>query len=417
MAFLAAAAIALLTTPLFRQLARRVGLVDKPAPYKAHTVPVPYLGGLAIALGTLTGTVSGSGPGLRVGAVTLIAAALCVVGLIDDDRQLPPRTRLAVEVMAAGATLALGLRFEVTGVAVVDGVLTVLWIVGLTNAANFLDNMDGLGAGVAASMAGSSLFLMLGGDARPVAVMAAAVLGACLGFLAYNKRPASVYMGDAGSLFLGYVLAVITLAATQSLPSGPRLVVPLMLAAVPIVDTTTVVMARLRRGIRPTQAGTDHLSHRLVHQGLPPGPAVAVLVTASLLVGLLGALAGHGALPLSVAAMAAAVVLGAVLRAALPARVYDTPASGPPRWLPAVGALGLAGAFLAWQTGLMPIGGTGNATPWHPADEGMSLPPLALLAAAFAVLGVAVVVVVRHRRQASPLACPNQLLIAQMEEV
>jgi UDP-GlcNAc:undecaprenyl-phosphate GlcNAc-1-phosphate transferase len=416
MAFVAAAAIALLTTPLFRQLAQRVGLVDQPATYKTQTFPVPYLGGLAIALGTLAGIALAPGQGVRVGAVALIAVALCVVGLLDDDRQLAPTPRLAVEVTAAVATFALGLRFEVTGIGTVDGGLTVLWIVGLTNATNLLDNMDGLGAGVAASIAVSSLFLMLAGDAWPVAVMAAAVVGACLGFLAYNKRPASIYMGDAGSLFLGYLLAVITLAATQTLSAGHRLVVPLMLAAIPVADTTTVVMARLRRGISPVQAGNDHLSHRLVRRGLSPGPAVAVLVTASLLMGLLGSLAGRGSLPLSASLAAAAVVLGLLLGAALPVPVYDTPVTGLPARVRMVGAAGIVGAVLAWQTGLIPIGDLGPSVPFHPGSAGLSPPLLILLGAGFAVLGTTLLVVARQRRQAVPRVLPDDLLIRQLKD-
>lgn len=415
-AFLVAAAIVLLTTPLFRQLARRVGLVDKPATYKTHIVPVPYLGGLAIALGTLTGIAVAPGQGIRVGAVALIAAALCVVGLVDDDRQVRPGKRLAVEVIAAAATLVVGLRFQLTGVGLLDGALTLLWIVGLTNAVNFLDNMDGLGAGIATSIAGSSLVLMLSGDARPVGVMAAAVVGACLGFLAYNKRPASVYMGDAGSLFLGYLLAVITLAATQSLPAGPRFVVPLMLAAVPLADTTTVVMARLRRGISPAQAGKDHLSHRLVRRGLPPATAVGVLVAASLLVGVLGALAGWGPLPLSSAVIAAAIVLGLLLWAALSVQAYDTPVTGLPAPLRLAGAAGIAGALLGWQMGLVPFGGSGAPGPFHREGAALNAPPLIQLGAELAVLGVALLVVARQRRQAVPRVVPHHLLAHELKD-
>jgi UDP-GlcNAc:undecaprenyl-phosphate/decaprenyl-phosphate GlcNAc-1-phosphate transferase len=399
-ALFAAAAVALVTTPLFRQLARSIGLFDEPAPCKVKTVPVPYLGGLAIAVGTLIGILVAPGGGFEVGAVMFIAAALCALGLLDDDHHLLARTRLAVEVIAALATLALGLRFQVTGIGLVDGGLTVVWIVGLTNATNFLDNMDGLGAGVAASITGSSLFLALGNGGQSVAVLAAAVVGACLGFLAYNKRPASVHMGDAGSLFLGYLLSVVTLAATQSLPPGPRFVAPLMLAAVPVADTATVVVARLRRGIHPTQAGKDHLSHRLVRRGLPAGSAVAVLVTASLLVGFLGAFAGRGVLPLSAALGVAVIVLGLLVRAALPARVYDTPAVGLPGWARLVGVGTIAGAVLAWQTGLFTLGGSGSTTPLLQAGNGMSSPVLALLGAGFAVLNT-VLLVVCHRRQAT----------------
>jgi UDP-GlcNAc:undecaprenyl-phosphate GlcNAc-1-phosphate transferase len=326
-ALFVSAAITLLTTPLVRELARGIGLVDKPAGYKVQPVPIPYLGGVAIAAGTLAGMLVVGGPWPPLGALALIAVGLCVVGLVDDHRLLAPTTRLGLEAVAAAATVALGLRLTATGIAVVDGALTIVWVVGVINATNLLDNMDGLGAGVAASIATSSLLLMLDRDGAAVIGLAAGLVGACLGFLAYNKRPASVYMGDAGSLFLGYLLAVITLASTQSLPSaGTRLVTPLMLAAIPVADTTTVVLARLRRGISPMQAGRDHLSHRLVQRGVQPGSAVALLVSASLLMGLLATFAGRGTISLPAAAVAAAAVLGPVLRAALQARVYDAAA-------------------------------------------------------------------------------------------
>jgi UDP-GlcNAc:undecaprenyl-phosphate GlcNAc-1-phosphate transferase len=328
-AFLVAGTVTLLLTPLFRRIARGIRLYDVPGPAKVHSVPVPYLGGLAIAAGVLTAIALTPADGLRVGVVAVMAAALCAVGLVDDAWHLPPRTRLVIEALVALVTLAVGIRFEVTGSPAVDGALTVLWIVGLINAINFLDNMDGLGAGVAGSIAISSMVLALGVAGGPGAALAAAVVGACLGFLAYNKPPASVYMGDAGSLFLGYLVSVIALSVTQPLLSDARGVVLLLLAAIPLADTTTVVILRLRHGISPVQAGKDHLSHRLVAVGLSRESAVAALVSSSLTVGVLGALAGRQILPMSAAVIGAVLVLGLVLPAAIAAPVYRTPAPEP----------------------------------------------------------------------------------------
>jgi UDP-GlcNAc:undecaprenyl-phosphate GlcNAc-1-phosphate transferase len=415
-AFLVAAAVALLATPLFRQLARNIGLVDRPAARKVHTVAVPYLGGLGVASATLAGLVFAPGAGIRLGAVALIAAGMCVVGLLDDDRQLSPRIRLAVEVGAALATVALGLRFEATGLAPVDIALTVVWIVGLTNAANLLDNMDGLGAGTAATIAGSSLVVMVGTGGRPEAALALAVIGACLGFLVYNKRPATVYMGDAGSLFLGYLLAVITLAATDLARPGTRLVMPLMLAALPVTDTLTVVMARLRRGISPAQAGKDHLSHRLVARGFSPGVAVLVLLATSLTVGVAGALAARGVIPPLMAVGAAGVALGLLLRAVLPVAVYDQPVLGLPAVVRFGATTGIVAVAAAWATGVWPaVSDTGGAPFLRSSASG---PARLLLLAAFAVVVAALAAVANRRRVAgvNPLPLSRDLLVSQLKE-
>jgi UDP-GlcNAc:undecaprenyl-phosphate GlcNAc-1-phosphate transferase len=325
-ALVAATTVTLVTTPLMRRLARNIGLVDHPAADKSHHVAIPCLGGVAIAAGVLAGLALVPGLGWRMGVVALVASSLCALGLLDDHRSLAPGPRLAVELVAAVVTLALGLHLEVTGVALLDAAFTLVWIVALTNAANLLDNMDGLAAGVGASIAVTAL--LLSGGLQPVATLAAAVAGACLGFLAYNKPPASIYMGDAGSLVLGYLLAVITIAVTRPLEAAVGFAVPLMLTAVPLADTTTVVLARLRRGRSIAQGGKDHLSHRLVRRGLPPGRSVSVLVAVSLCVGLLGALAGRGDLPLLVGSVAATLLLGLLLKVALPAEVYDEPVIG-----------------------------------------------------------------------------------------
>jgi UDP-GlcNAc:undecaprenyl-phosphate GlcNAc-1-phosphate transferase len=414
--FLIAASVALLTTPWFRQLARTIGLVDRPAARKVHTVAVPYLGGLGVASATLAALVFAPGAGLRLGVVALIAGGMCVVGLFDDDRQLAPRTRLAVEVLAALATVAIGLRFEATGVVPVDIALTLIWIVGLTNAANLLDNMDGLGAGTAATVAGSSLVVMLGTGAHPEAAVAVAVIGACLGFLVYNKRPATVYMGDAGSLFLGYLLSVITLAATDLARPGTRLVVPLLLAAVPVIDTVTVVVARLRRGISPAQAGRDHLSHRLVARGMSPGVAVMVLLATSLSVGVIGALAARGAIPPLLALAAAAVAAGPIFRVALTATVYDRPVVGLPVVVRLAATTAILGLVTAGFTGAWPtVGETGNTASLGSAASGTAR---LLLLAAFVVL-VAVLAAVANRRRVAAvrsLPLPSDLFVSQLKE-
>lgn len=420
LAFTVAAGVTLLTTPLLRRLALSVHLVDQPTTRKSHTVPVPYLGGLAIALGTLTALALTPRLGFQAGVVAFGAAAVGAVGLLDDDRQIGPWPRLAVEVLAALAAVGAGLRLEATGAGIVDAGLSVLWIVGLTNAANLLDNMDGLGAGVAASIAAATFVLSAAHGQEWVTALAAAVTGACLAFLVFNVRPARIFMGDAGSLFLGYLLAVMTLAATRPLAARPGVAVPLMLAAIPIADTTTVVVARLRRGRSVAQGGRDHLSHRLVRRGLSPGAAVAVLVGVAFVVGALGSLAGRGVLPLAVTVAAGAVLLGLLLAVALRAVVYEEPVVGLPKRLRLGAALAIVGSVVAVGAGFAPIGAGHGAVKTSRADVlvGDGAPgverttrrgvpvtapennvSLGLMGAPIAVLGAVLGIVVRHRRR------------------
>jgi UDP-GlcNAc:undecaprenyl-phosphate GlcNAc-1-phosphate transferase len=421
LAFVVAAGITLATTPLLRRLALSVGLVDRPSACKSHNVPVPYLGGLAIALGTLTALALTPRLGFQAGVVALGATAVGAVGLLDDDRQIGPRPRLAVEGLAALAAVGAGLRLEATGAGIVDAGLSAVWIVGLTNAANLLDNMDGLGAGVAASIAAATFFLSAAAGQEWVAALAAAVTGACLAFLVFNVRPARIFMGDAGSLFLGYLLAAMTLAATRPLAARPGVAVPLMLAAIPIADTTTVVVARLRRGRSVAQGGRDHLSHRLVRRGLSPGAAVAVLVGVAFLVGALGSLAGRGVVPLAVTVAAGAIFLGLLLAVALRAVVYEEPVVGLPKRLRLGAAVAIVGSIVAVGAGFAPIGAGHGAVKTSRADVlvGDGAPPgverttsrglpvtapesnvsLGLKGAPIAALAAVLGIVVRHRRR------------------
>lgn len=263
-----------LTTPIVRWLATRRALVDQPEDRKLHLRPTPLLGGLAILAGVAAALAAlpVTGDGERRWAILAAAVVVAVTGLLDDVRKLPVTPKLMAQLAAAGILVAAGLFVDLELPAWIDAALTVLWVVGMTNAFNLLDNMDGLAAGVAAAAAIG--FLVLSASQGGLApALAAGLLGATLGFLFHNFHPARIFMGDAGSLSLGLLLAVLGLELQTGRGATHPWVaalVPILVLAVPIFDTTLVTVSRLRRGRNPfTTPGQDHLSHRLVGRGLP----------------------------------------------------------------------------------------------------------------------------------------------------
>ena len=325
LAFSVAALTALVGTELLRRVALAAGFVDRPGPAKVHVRPIPYLGGAAIAGAAFAGWLFAPRLPSRLAVTAVAAAFLVLVGLLDDHRILGHRSRLVAQVAAAAAVIAAGVRAEPSGISPLDIAVTFLWIVGVTNALNLLDNMDGLAAGVGAVAAGGLFVLLAGADQAAVGVCAAALAGACCGFLAYNARPATIFMGDAGSLFLGFVLAVAAIEVQPDLRPPGSLVVPLVLLALPVLDTTVVTLARLRHGRRIMVGGTDHLSHRLVALGLPPGAAVGTLVGVQALLTAVAVLVGREVLAPATGLVLAASVLAAVGALAARTDVYEEP--------------------------------------------------------------------------------------------
>ncbi len=262
-----------LLTPLFRRLAIAGSLLDLPEDRKSHREPVPLLGGVALFVAVSLGllVVSTEDSDGRFWGLLAAATLVTLTGLVDDYRGLPVLTKLLAQLAAAGILVAAGLFVDLALPVWVDGILTVLWIVGITNAFNLLDNMDGLAASVAAAAALGFLVLTTsqGGVAAP---LAAAVLGATLGFLIHNRYPARIFMGDAGSFLLGLLLAVLGLELQTGRGSSEpwaAALVPVLVLAIPIFDTTLVTVSRGRRGHNPlTTPGRDHFSHRLARRGI-----------------------------------------------------------------------------------------------------------------------------------------------------
>ena len=290
--FVLAVVLSLALNPLYRRLALRVGFVEQPTADRWHERPTPPVGGAAIAT-TLLIAVALLEPLRDMWLLVLCVGFIFTIGSIDDIRPLRPSTKLIGQIIIASVLLFFGYRLGWSESLTLDTMLTLLWIVGITNAFNLLDNMDGLCAGVAL-IAGSALLALFvsayGSSAE--AVYLAVLLGASVGFLVYNFHPARVFLGDSGSMLLGLSMAVLALGRGNGLGLAPDMVsaiaAPALVLLIPIFDTTLVTVSRMRAGRSPAQGGTDHSSHRLVAIGLSEPTAVAVLWTLAVIGALLG---------------------------------------------------------------------------------------------------------------------------------
>jgi UDP-GlcNAc:undecaprenyl-phosphate GlcNAc-1-phosphate transferase len=328
--FVASLLIALVVTPLVLRLALRRGILDQPTEHKGHESPIPYLGGLAIvaafSLAVLAATLirpprSGAG---ELAAVLGMAIALSVVGLADDLRGLGPLPRVAVEVAAGVGVWAVGAGVEFTHNDAGNIAITVLWVVGITNAFNLLDNMDGLSAGVTAIAAGSCFTIAVANGQFLIGGLSAALAGCALGFLRHNFHPARIYMGDAGSLYLGFLLAYLALKLRFDAPDDVTFLVPILVLGVPILDTVLVTVSRLAHRRSPFRGGLDHLSHRLVRLGLPVRAAVGTIYVATASLGLVALVVSRVDRTSAYLLAGLAVALGALAALALgQVPVYD----------------------------------------------------------------------------------------------
>ncbi len=263
-AFALAGALALILVPVARRVAIRTGFLDHPVDYKAHASATPYLGGAGvIAAFTPAAIIFGSGAP-RFWLILGLALALVVIGSIDDRRTLPPALRFGSQLLAGAALYAADVRWEVSGSAWLDLPITLLWVAGLANAFNLLDNIDGAAATTASVSAAGIGALALARGEEQTAAVAFALSGACLAFLVFNlARPARLFLGDGGSVPIGFLVAALALVAAGSL-GGDAVLVAVPLAGVAIFDTTLVVLSRTRRGISILTGGRDHTTHRLL---------------------------------------------------------------------------------------------------------------------------------------------------------
>jgi UDP-GlcNAc:undecaprenyl-phosphate GlcNAc-1-phosphate transferase len=288
----------LLTWPV-RALAIRLGAMDAPnLARKTQTEPVPYLGGAAIALGItiitfaavfVGGNTTDENNGqLKDLAFTILVPALSLglMGLVDDLRSLSPWPRLITQtvvgsivafIIVQGGTV--GTPF---GTSTLNTAVTIFWIVGICNSINFFDNLDGAASGAVAIAALGVFFIAFDRGQELVSALSIVTAGATIGFLMWNKSPAKIYMGDAGALFLGVIISVATIRLNPGItPTWRSLAIPVMLLAVPLLDTCVAVFSRIARGLSPLTGGKDHLSHRLVRAGLSRRAAAISLWSAS----------------------------------------------------------------------------------------------------------------------------------------
>ena len=294
---------ALVVTPFVIRATTRLGLYDMPGGRRAHSRPTPRLGGVAVFASTFAAlaAVMVAAPSRVVDRPELLlgiaagGAVMFASGLWDDLHGLSPRQKLLAQLLAAAIACLFGFRIDVvtlgaTSHALSWGVglaLTLLWIVGITNAFNLIDGLDGLATGIAVVALGTTLALALMLRVPDVAVIIAALLGALAGFLRYNFNPARIFLGDSGSLFVGYMLAVLSVMGSTKSSTAVLAIVPLFALALPLLDTLLAVVRRWLRGVSFATADGRHIHHRLLARGLTPRRAALVMyVAASALAGI-----------------------------------------------------------------------------------------------------------------------------------
>jgi UDP-GlcNAc:undecaprenyl-phosphate/decaprenyl-phosphate GlcNAc-1-phosphate transferase len=333
LAWVVAAAATAVLVPVAIALARAFGFLDSPTPgYKQHSRPTPYLGGLAVLAGFAVGTLVDGGLGGRFGVLAACAGGLWLVGTVDDRIPVLPGWRVVAEVAAALVLNATGHGWSVFGWDPANLLLTVVWVVGLVNAFNLMDNLDGATGTVAAvSAAGIGGVGLANGDPG-LATVAFALCGACLAFLAYNlAEPARIFLGDGGSMPIGLLLAGLAIVAGEQGGLGAASVLlGALLTGLVILDTSLVVVSRLRASVPVVTAGRDHMTHRLlIRLGSPRRVALALGFGQALLAGLAVAASQSGP------ALVVGVSVGSVVAGLVALFVLESDLWRPPRPAPA----------------------------------------------------------------------------------
>lgn len=307
--FLVALLATLLATPLAKRIAQHLGAIDKPDERRINKVPIPRMGGIGIALGLVAAVavqVAGTKllgwptvfvPHMQLQGVDykLLTVAVVIVfltGAIDDVRNLKPRQKLLGQILAACVAAASGLVIgnvanpftaELIPIGWLAYPITVVYLVAFTNVINLIDGLDGLAAGITAISCAAMFYLSYEAHQIDAAVLACILAGCCLGFLRYNFNPASIFMGDCGSNMLGFLLGVIALLGVNRVAAATTLIVPLVIAGVPIIDTFAAIVRRRRGHTAISQADTGHIQHRLIKQGFDQKQAALMIYGWSIL--------------------------------------------------------------------------------------------------------------------------------------
>ena len=300
LAFVVSLVIVYLMTPPVKDFAGRVGAIDVPKDERrVHDHPIPRMGGIAIFLGFVISLLLFVNMSTQVMGLLVGAVIIAVMGAVDDIVNLSPMVKLAFQLLAAIVAVRSGLVFDVISnpnvfaeettieIGFLSVPLTLLWIVGCTNAMNLIDGLDGLAVGVAAISSTSMLIVSLLVAEPVVSVILAALTGACLGFMPYNMNPAKIFMGDVGSQLLGFVLATASIMGLFKMHAIFTFFVPMLSLALPLTDTIFAFCRRISHGQSPFHADRGHFHHRLLAMGLSQKQAVAVLYTISGVMGLL----------------------------------------------------------------------------------------------------------------------------------
>lgn len=301
LALVVALIVSFLMTPVVKSFAYKVGAIDVPRDARRmHKVPIPRLGGLAIFIGFMVSVflfVNIRGD-LAMQSILLGAVVIVVLGVLDDIMALPAMLKFVVQIAAACIPALNGVVIQAISNPnifsdnlywVLDGLsipITILWIVGITNAVNLIDGLDGLANGVSAISATTVLVIALMASELPVAMMMAALVGACVGFMPYNTNPAKMFMGDTGAMFLGYILATMSIQGLFKFYAVISFVVPFLILGLPIFDTAFAFVRRIAHGQSPMHADRSHIHHRLIDMGLNQKQAVATLYVISAILGL-----------------------------------------------------------------------------------------------------------------------------------
>ncbi len=290
-----AALVSYTTTPPVRLLAFRIGAIDIPTDARRmHKKPTPRIGGLAIFAGFLIATLVFCEASSQLYAIWIGGAILVILGILDDIFRLSAWIKLLVQLCVAGIAVSFGILIEhisLFGTQIDFGYfaipITILWIVGLSNAINLIDGLDGLSCGVSAITSFSIFMVMLITGDYTAALITAILTASCLGFLPYNKNPATIFMGDTGALFLGYTLSIISVQGLFKLHTMLSFLVPFSIFALPIFDTLIAIFRRVLHGQSPFHPDRGHLHHKLVDMGFSHREAVKLLYAMCGLMGLI----------------------------------------------------------------------------------------------------------------------------------
>lgn len=300
-AFIVSFAFTFATTPLVRRFAFKIGAIDIPKDNRRmHKKPTPRIGGLAIIFGFTVATLCFAQPSRQLYGTLAGAAIIAVMGVIDDCKNLPAKLKFVIQIIAALVVVFAGdIKIDVfTNPNFLSDnpywvlpewlsvTLTVIWIVFITNAVNFIDGLDGLAAGVSAIMSISLVFISIRVGEYSIAILGIALMGSCFGFLPFNFNPAKIFMGDTGSTFLGFMLATLSIQGVFKSYAVISFAVPLLILGLPLFDALFAMIRRILRGQSPMTADREHLHHRLVDMGFSQKQTVFILYAISGVLGI-----------------------------------------------------------------------------------------------------------------------------------